>query len=125
MADIEETLQERGSRYGAFIGHATITQALKSVARGTLDADLANPAYMADFEKAQAQLRKKWATLRPDVREAIDMVFHKIGRVLNGDPEYPDNFVDMAGYSKLVADRQLAEQTPPVEAAPQRGRRKS
>jgi len=34
----------------------------------------------------------------------LQMVQHKIARVLNGDPTYADNFVDIAGYAKLVAD---------------------
>lgn len=33
------------------------------------------------------------------------MIQHKIARILNGDPDYVDNWVDIAGYAKLVADR--------------------
>jgi hypothetical protein len=40
-----------------------------------------------------------------DQREALDMIAHKIGRILNGDPNYADSWVDIAGYAKLVADR--------------------
>lgn len=32
------------------------------------------------------------------------MIFHKIARILNGDPNYADSWVDIAGYAKLVAD---------------------
>ena len=32
------------------------------------------------------------------------MIQHKIGRILNGDPNYDDNWKDIAGYSKLIAD---------------------
>lgn len=32
------------------------------------------------------------------------MIQHKIGRVLNGDPNYDDNWIDICGYSKLIAD---------------------
>jgi hypothetical protein len=31
------------------------------------------------------------------------MIQHKIGRILNGDPDYVDNWDDIAGYSQLVA----------------------
>ena len=111
---IEATLAERGSRYGAFIGHATITQALKGVLRGTILTDLQDEKFVTDLEAACAALQKKWPTLRADVREGAEMIAHKLGRTLNGDPEYHDNFVDAGGYSKLVADRQWADQNPPA-----------
>jgi len=82
---IEKILDERGSRYGAFISHAMITQMLK----GTMN------TYLTQHNK----------TLMPDQQEALDMIFHKIGRILNGDPNYADSWIDIAGYAKLVADR--------------------
>ena len=33
------------------------------------------------------------------------MIFAKVGRILNGDPNYADSWIDIAGYAKLVADR--------------------
>src|SRR5579872_2478094 len=80
---IETTLAERGSRYGTFPGHASITQAIKSVMRGT----------------------NNWHKLAPDQQEALEMIAHKIGRILNGDPNYHDSWHDIVGYTKLVADR--------------------
>lgn len=38
-------------------------------------------------------------------REALDMIAHKIGRILNGDHDYADSWDDIAGYARLVADR--------------------
>lgn len=35
----------------------------------------------------------------------LDMICHKIGRILNGDPDYADSWHDIAGYAQLVADR--------------------
>ena len=32
------------------------------------------------------------------------MIAHKIGRILNGDPNYADSWVDIAGYAQLVAN---------------------
>jgi len=81
--EIDSTLAERGDRYGAFDEHARITQAIK--------------AAMADSPN--------WATLAPDQREALEMIAHKVGRILNGDPNYHDSWHDMVGYAKLVADR--------------------
>lgn len=81
--EIESTLAERGDRYGAFDERARITQAIK--------------AAMADSPN--------WATLAPDQREALEMIAHKVARILNGDPNYHDSWHDMVGYAKLVADR--------------------
>jgi len=39
------------------------------------------------------------------------MIAHKIGRILNGDPNYADSWIDIAGYAKLVADRLTVEQS--------------
>jgi hypothetical protein len=43
--------------------------------------------------------------LAPDQREALAMIANKLGRILNGDPNYADSWMDIAGYAKLVADR--------------------
>jgi hypothetical protein len=43
--------------------------------------------------------------LAADQQEALDMICHKIGRIVNGDPNYADSWVDIAGYATLVADR--------------------
>jgi hypothetical protein len=82
---ITQVLEERGSRYGNFLDHARITYQLKGMAHG----------FAAE----------KGKVLDPDQAEALDMIFHKIGRILNGDPNYADSWVDIAGYAKLVADR--------------------
>ena len=37
-------------------------------------------------------------------REALEMIVHKIARIVNGDPNYIDNWIDICGYSKLVID---------------------
>jgi len=86
MTDIDATLAERGSRYGSFTEHARITQAIK--------------AAMADSPN--------WKTLDDDMRETLEMIAHKAGRILNGDPQYHDSWHDIVGYTKLVADRLAA-----------------
>lgn len=83
--EIDEVLTERGNRYGDFMGHAEVTQQLKNV--------------------MMAHLIKKRKTLVVDQQEALEMIFHKVGRIVNGDPDYVDSWVDIAGYAKLVADR--------------------
>lgn len=88
--NLAATLDERGSRYGKFTGHAIITQHLKRV--------------MATY-RPDANYGPTWEQLSDDQREALEMIVHKIGRILNGDPNYADSWVDIAGYAKLVADR--------------------
>ena len=44
-------------------------------------------------------------SLAPDQQEALDMICHKMARIVNGDPDYVDSWVDIAGYAMLVADR--------------------
>ena len=76
-------LAARGARYGALIDNASISQALK----------------------AQMRACPKWAALDADMKEALEMVAHKISRILAGDPHYDDSWVDIAGYATRVADR--------------------
>lgn len=53
----------------------------------------------------------KWRSLDPDQKEALEMIVHKIGRILNGDPDYADSWHDIAGYAKLVEDRLTISQS--------------
>lgn len=85
MDDIQKTLDQRGARYGKFTGHASVTQQLKEIIRDELE------------------IRNK--VLAFDQQEALDMICHKIGRIINGDADYDDSWVDIAGYAKLVSNR--------------------
>lgn len=85
MSNVDTILTERGNRYGVFTGHAHVTQDFKACLRKHLTA------------------RSK--VLAEDQQEALDMIFHKIGRIVNGDADYDDSWVDIAGYAKLVGDR--------------------
>jgi Domain of unknown function (DUF6378) len=85
MAKVNDILNERGARYGTFTGHAEVTQGLKR--------------FLA------TELKKRNKPLADDQWEALEMIAHKIGRIINGDPDYADSWVDIAGYAQLVADR--------------------
>ena len=37
--------------------------------------------------------------------EALDMIAHKIGRILAGNPSHADHWHDIQGYAKLIEDR--------------------
>jgi len=79
---IADTLEERKQKYGSFTMHAKITQNLK---RALVDSP-------------------NWSTLSDDKKEALEMVVHKIGRILNGDPEYKDSWTDIIGYTMRVEE---------------------
>lgn len=80
---VEVTLAQRGKCYGSFTGHSRITQSIKQA--------------MIDSPN--------WAHLANDQRECLEMVAHKIGRILNGDPNYLDSWHDIIGYVRLVEAR--------------------
>jgi hypothetical protein len=81
-SNIQETLVHRGTRYGSFDEHANITQRLKLNMKNT----------------------PNWGVLPNNMKESLEMIAHKIGRILNGDPTYDDSWVDIAGYATLVAN---------------------
>lgn len=88
MPSIDDTLAERGTRYGEFIGHAEVTQSIKlSMVSG-----------------------ENWTTMDGDMKEALEMIAHKIGRIVNGDPNYVDSWTDIIGYARLVEKRLIGEQ---------------
>jgi hypothetical protein len=82
---VDVTLDARAVEYGKFIEGAEVMQMLKRV--------------------VQAALNNRDKTLAHDQAEAMDMIIHKIGRIVNGNPDVVDHWLDIAGYAKLVADR--------------------
>jgi hypothetical protein len=82
---IDATLAERGTKYGKFADQAAVTYKLKNVLR----------EHSSNHSKSYAY----------DQAEALDMICAKLGRIVNGDPDYADSWVDIAGYAKLVSDR--------------------
>ena len=83
---IDSILAERGSNYGKFSNHAHLAQTLKSV----FDSHVRQYGQPELFTDA--------------MNEAIEMIFHKLARIGNGNPTYVDNFIDICGYSQLVVD---------------------
>jgi hypothetical protein len=83
--NINETLQERGKRYGTYADQAKTSQSLKGAIR----------VFIEDAGCA----------LESDQLDALDMICVKISRIINGDPDYADSWHDIAGYAQLVADR--------------------
>jgi hypothetical protein len=83
-ATIDDTLAERGNRYGSFADHAKLSQQLQKT------------LIMHTATRGQ--------TLEPYMVEALTMICHKLARIANGDPHYDDSWRDIAGYAQLVVD---------------------
>lgn len=80
--NINETLEQRAKTHGNFETHAKISQALKEV------------MILSDgFEH-----------LSVTQAESLEMIAHKIARILNGNPNTHDHWHDIAGYATLVAN---------------------
>tara|TARA_R110000744_G_C19346984_1_gene559994 strand:+ start:603 stop:896 length:294 start_codon:yes stop_codon:yes gene_type:complete len=84
MRDIENTVKERGNRYGSMVDNANLTQAL-----------------MTEINLAAAHAGQ---TLSPTHKECLHMIVHKISRMVIGDQWYSDNPHDISGYAKLLED---------------------
>jgi hypothetical protein len=75
---IDTTLASRGAQYGRFADLAEVAQELKEVGR------------------------KNNQMLSQSQKEALDMIFTKIARILCGNPDHANSWRDIAGYASLV-----------------------
>lgn len=82
-SEIERILEARQDTHGDFTDNARVMQGLKRV--------LWN--------------EKGWDKLTDVQREALEMIVHKCGRIISGNPNEPDHWNDIAGYAKLAAQR--------------------
>lgn len=89
MNKIDQVLAERGKRYGDFTDHAVLAQQLQDVMR-----------------KAGVKVQgESWDKLSYVQKQALSVIADKIARILSGDPNYDDNWIDIQGYAKLAQDR--------------------
>lgn len=86
---MKDLLAARKKTHGEYLDHASITQAIKHVCYSS-----PNARNLLDHE-----------------RETVDMIAHKLGRILSGDPHFEDHWRDIAGYATLTADRNLPDWT--------------
>jgi len=86
---VNDTLNERGQKYGSYKELSQISQQLKRVVEN----------YQGYNRISDAQ------------REALDMIFSKIARVISGDPNYVDSWHDIAGYATLVEQILISQQS--------------
>lgn len=83
--NVDQVLNERGKRYGNYLEQTKISQELNLI--------------------MQEVVNKRDLQMQSDQHDALTMIAVKISRILNGDPDYSDNWRDIAGYATLVADR--------------------
>jgi len=77
MGDAVDTLKERAKTHGHFCDVARSAQVIKS-----------------EINKADH--------LELTQIEALDMIASKIARILHGNPNEPDHWLDIEGYARLV-----------------------
>jgi hypothetical protein len=82
-------LSERGKTHGDYKVHARITCRLKDVIS----------------DECRDRCLRGQQPLTVEQRESLDMIMHKVGRVIAGDASYYDHWDDIAGYAKLCSKK--------------------
>lgn len=80
--EMKDVLNQRGKTHGDFSLNSTLSQSLKQLTRQCI----------------------KYTKLTHPQKEALDMILHKISRIVAGDSNYIDHWLDIQGYSQLVID---------------------
>jgi hypothetical protein len=83
--NVDQVLDSRAKDYGKFKEGAALMQGMKRL--------------MSDHARVHDK------TFADDQWEALEMIVHKMARIINGNPDKVDNWVDIAGYATLVAER--------------------
>jgi hypothetical protein len=73
--------------------------------RKSTHGDFADVAAMGQMTKATWKNGKNWSALTLTQREGLEMIAHKVARILSGNPDEPDHWDDIAGYAKCVSVR--------------------
>lgn len=80
--EIQEIINQRQKTHGEFSEIAETTQTIKQIIQNRNHRNLSD-----------SQL------------ESLEMIAHKIGRILAGDPNTKDHWDDIAGYAKLISNQ--------------------
>lgn len=84
--DVNAILAQRQKTHGSFNTHAELSMGMKTLCREHATHDIPN-----------------YNKLRPQHQEALDMILHKVARILNGNPDEHDHWDDIAGYATLAS----------------------
>lgn len=85
VSGVDKVLDTRADQYGSFMQSADTVIRIKGI--------IHNAVARNDVH------------LYPDQLQALDMIATKISRIVNGNPNHTDSWIDIAGYATLVADR--------------------
>jgi hypothetical protein len=83
MTDAEALLKERGGKHGDFTLGAQFTQDVMDV-----------------FHR-----QANWRLLEAFHKEGIHMIVHKMQRIMTGQHDYDDHWLDVEGYARCVRER--------------------
>jgi hypothetical protein len=83
---IGKVTNERKSRYGDYSLQAVVEQRIKRAMESSTN----------------------WGSLDDVKRSSFQMIAVKISRILEGDPEYDDNYIDGEGYFRIARERLTA-----------------
>lgn len=86
MTSTEQLLADRKTTHGRYDDHARITQTLKMLVEQELSERVIRNQPMLTFTQ----------------KESIDMILHKIGRIIAGEASFQDHWDDIAGYAKIA-----------------------
>lgn len=89
QAETAALVAERGATHGDFGDHARATQDIKQVL----------------YREAAARRVRGQPDLLDIQKEALEMIAHKIGRILAGNADFKDHWDDIAGYAKITSER--------------------
>lgn len=80
---VDKILKEREITHGDYATKCDTIQYMKNAMRST------NGFYKLESDQA----------------ESLELILTKIGRILHGDPNHIDSWLDIAGYSQLIVNR--------------------
>jgi hypothetical protein len=82
---VDKVLDTRAEQYGSFMQSSDTVIRIKGIMHNAI--------------------ARNEVHLYPDQLQALDMIATKISRIVNGNPNHADSWIDIAGYATLVADR--------------------
>jgi hypothetical protein len=85
VSGVGKVLDARAEQYGSFMQSADTVIRIKGIMHNAV--------------------ARNEVHLYPDQLQALDMIATKISRIVHGNPNHLDSWIDIAGYATLVADR--------------------
>ncbi len=85
VSGVGRVLDTRAEQYGSFMQSADTVIRIKGIMHNAV--------------------ARNEVLLYPDQLQALDMIATKISRIVHGNPNHTDSWIDIAGYATLVADR--------------------